>query len=94
MTEFPAQMPSQLQEMPPEIVDFLKAMVWKRQMDLQEGLHGIIQWIYRGVMRPGMQSRLPLDSGAYKYWPYLVEDTKAWLAKQDAKKATPTGPAQ
>ncbi len=83
--------PGAWQNIPLGVREFLEAAALKKQLQLQDGPAGLIEWLYRGVQRPDLTNPdLVHKSGVVRWtltgkelWPLVVADAETWLAKRE-----------
>lgn len=88
---FPAEYPGAWQDIPLDVRRFLTAKTLDRQLILQDGPAGLIEWLYRG--QPIAGGIVRYQAPAKEIWPHVVADTEAWLKKRAAQAASPQVPA-
>ncbi|HEY2851115.1 MAG TPA: hypothetical protein VGI97_14645 [Gemmatimonadaceae bacterium] len=87
--------------MPVEVKRYLSVRLVEKQLTIQGGLAGIIEWLYRGDQRAefvGLPVAHPsgtirFDARGIELWPQVAADTKRWLDERASKKA-PTHPGR
>ncbi len=93
---FPDVFPGGWDRLPIEVRRFLTARVLEKQLAIQDGASGIIEWLYRGEERESFKgSPAARASGVVRYnataaelWSIVLQDTLAW---QVARAARPAG---
>jgi hypothetical protein len=68
------------QHFPRELRQFVAWRVLQKQLELQEGPAGLVQWLYRGD--PRLPSGASWTATADMIWPVLLDDARAWFTKR------------
>lgn len=83
--------PGAWQHYPVEVRRFLLAKVMQKQMDVQDGPAGVIEWLYRGTERRPEEVTLAManaageiryNTRAEQLWMLVVADAHAWALEQ------------
>jgi hypothetical protein len=79
--------PGAWQHYPPEVRRFLLAKVMEKQLEIQDGPAGVIEWLYRGTTRRPEEVTLKMakvtgeihyNTRADQLWTLVVADARAW----------------
>lgn len=92
--------PGAWQNLPKEVRMMLTARAIEKQMAIQGGSTGLIEWLYRGQQRPELLAIMPAlvhkagvvryNAAAKELYPLVLEDTKRYLAERAKRKSQPT----
>lgn len=84
------EFPGAWQNYPVEVRRYLLARVMEKQIGIQGGPAGVIEWLYRGTRRRpeeigtdvarGDTCEIRYDVRAHQVWPLVVADARAWTA--------------
>lgn len=69
-------------EFPAVLVQFLRACVWKRTLTQQEGIHGVMQWLFAGQKNPLTGERMPYAVTPEYLYPILLEAAERWHSQR------------
>lgn len=88
--DFPEEFPGAWSKWPAPLKHYLTFRVMQRMVDIH-GPVDLVNWAYAGTYRPNGE-RVPFVTNGAEYYPFLLEDARAWLAALEAKRAQPRTP--
>lgn len=87
--------PGAWQHFPVEVRRFLLARVMEKQMEIQDGPAGVIEWLYRGTTRrpdevtievAKASGEIHYNARADKLWTLVCADARAWTIQRNKEK--------
>jgi hypothetical protein len=96
-----ARFPGAWQNLPREVQQMLAVRLTEKQLVIQDGAAGLIEWLYRGVQRTELVGQpfahtsgvIHYNASAKDLYALVLEDTKRFHAERSARKAPPSGEA-
>lgn len=87
--ELPDRLPSLAGDLPRAVKNMLMERLWSQQVQIRDGVNGVIESLYRGEIRGDGQTKLRIGylAPARECWPFIVEDTQRFMAQRAAEKA-------
>lgn len=85
-----AEFPGAWQHFPVEVRRYLLTQLLEKQLRIQDGPAGLVEWLYRGLQRDAFVGlKVAYRSGVIHYkatakelWPIVVADAKAWAVRE------------
>lgn len=93
MAEIPADFPGAWQNIPKTVKRMLAKKLVEKCLDLHGGSDGLIRFLYAGTKRDGMSASESYRARGRELWPFVVEDTKLFIAEEQVRKANLSGDA-
>lgn len=83
-----APWPDQLvawQDLPIEVRRYLTKRLLEKSLFLHDGVAGMVKFLYAGSTLAGLTVAQTYGMKGHEFWPFIVQDTRAWLASRASR---------